>query len=859
MPNGNSLLVGGGGGPEDKSQSLQVGGGTEGQSFDIEKFPAEVRDLVLRQVAKVPLVQSMARIEAGRPVKEELTEYFKKSAERAGGGATDPMQDLQIHVERNEYYAQLVENGMDASKAFTIANITPTKTESENMFNFAMGFIDPLSGNLSKEAAEQFSKKVLSKVKGLSKEAVEKIKVSIERGEVSIDDLLPNVETSVKNAGDMFDALPTIADDVKSRDTAATMTEINGKKGVEGFEKELKAQFEDWVDTRAAANIDEVAARKAFRDLDGLGMQAIDDIQSGKKVQGLDDIRKFFDDHFKTLKEAGYNINYKKNYLPQLWQESEERVLEVFQRRLGTRPSFTMETIFKSYKEGIEAGLTPRFQSVSELAGWYQHRVTKALADKNWFNYLADNTLIVPHTADAPRGWKSIDSDVFPTRLVKTTDGKLIVSPYVAPPALADAINNYLRTPTGFWANFARFAVIVKNIVLSAGVPGTGINAHGVNIFVRNVISARNPFSAFWRGFGYMLYPSLADRYIGRSLKMAQFAVRHGMRITTEEHVFGEIVQEITDGIVKQAGKKFLEVQRKLFEEPLFNKIIPALKIQYFETVYTELAQNYSQREAGRLAAEITNNSLGGINYDALGRSKELQNTLRSFILAPDWAETTLKLGGNIAKSLVGKGKLGQQYRVMARNTVMAYMSASLTNKLISGHWMHENEAGHTFEIEIGTDSEGKIRYLRPFGTAVDFVRIPFDVVAALAKGDVSSIPRVVRNRLSPVFASGVGLLYNIDWAGRTIYGNDKFGNPQTAWQQIGNIWNNLPGMPPYVRAPIDLATGKAGPEQAFMSAFEFPFRYSRSRGTPKGGKSPFNFGKTSGGGKQSTKSPFNF
>jgi hypothetical protein len=42
------------------------------------------------------------------------------------------------------------------------------------------------------------------------------------------------------------------------------------------------------------------------------------------------------------------------------------------------------------------------------------------------------------------------------------------------------------------------------------------------------------------------------------------------------------------------------------------------------------------------------------MNLEQVGRSKDFQNLLRVAILAPDWAESNLRLGGNIAKSLVG-------------------------------------------------------------------------------------------------------------------------------------------------------------------------------------------------------------
>ena len=49
-------------------------------------------------------------------------------------------------------------------------------------------------------------------------------------------------------------------------------------------------------------------------------------------------------------------------------------------------------------------------------------------------------------------------------------------------------------------------------------------------------------------------------------------------------------------------------------------------------------------------------------------------------------------------------------YRVYARNLISMIIAATLANKAISGHWMHQNDAGNTFNLELGQTPEGKKR-----------------------------------------------------------------------------------------------------------------------------------------------------
>jgi hypothetical protein len=156
----------------------------------------------------------------------------------------------------------------------------------------------------------------------------------------------------------------------------------------------------------------------------------------------------------------------------------------------------------------------------------------------------------------------------------------------------------------------------------------------------------------------------------------------------------------------------------------------------------------------------------------------------------------------------------------------------SVVNKLSSGHWMHENESGNTFNIEAGYTADGKKRYIRPFGTAADFIRIPYDVSNSLIQGDLQAPARVIRNRLSIPLGVGVGLLTDTDYTGQPIgyRGTDKYGGEMPAKQRlmgVGGELATLAGFPAFMKQGLDYTSGKTGLEQSLLQGLELPFRYS--------------------------------
>lgn len=589
--------------------------------------------------------------------------------------------------------------------------------------------------------------------------------------------------------------------------------------------KEVGDSFATWVNSRRASNVEGLLKSKEFADLDAKGINGVLEFQAGDKTGRFKDLKGYFDNKYKELQKEGIEFNYKEDYLTQIWQNPPEEVEKVF-RSLGTRPSFTKEAIFKNYQEGINAGLTPKFEKVSDIVRVYEQSTQKAIADHRYFKQLADEGMILPANK-APREWVTVNPDRFP-KINSNIGDKAYSGNYKAPIEIAEKINNYLGDANFKWLEKAAdLTSATKNRLLSFGVPKTALNAHGSNILYRNVLSSKNPLEGAYTGVKYMLNPNSAQKYLDIELSKAPAAIKNGLTLSTSEFKGALDMPQDFRG-------KFGEKWGNLFEVALFDKMLPALKLQKYQEVYEGfLKSGMPEVEAGRNAAKFTNDVFGGINWEELGQSRDMQNLLRLIILAPDWARTNINLAKNLPKSVIRfSDPTLAPYRRFLATFLGAYVTMNVVNKLSSGHWAFENDTGNQFNVEAGFTEDGQKRYIRPFGTGADFARLPVDVLSALKRGDLSAIPRLVRNRLSVPLGVGIGAMTDTDYRGQPIgyRGTDKYGNDIPTKQRVSGIGGELAtlaGVPAFTKQVADYASGKTGGEQALLQAFELPVRYS--------------------------------
>lgn len=568
-----------------------------------------------------------------------------------------------------------------------------------------------------------------------------------------------------------------------------------------------------WINTREGYTqwrAGDIKKNPLLTEFDKEGIDAILDLQSGQNAARYQPIKDFTDGLFELEKKAGILEpgQYRQNYLPQLWDNTPEEIEQIFKgETVGGTPGFSKARILEDYKTGIDAGLTPRFNTMSDLLESRFKTAQKALADKDFVDNLVKTGNAKPFDK-APKGWQLVDLK---------HNGK----PLMVDAQTAKLVRNYLSEGSQLLERTAQFVSEAKQTILSAGIPKSGWNFHtGVNVPIRAVAARKNPFGAIVDSVIWNTNPKSAVNYIEKVVpkEITDGLLKQGLTISRSSEAGGYgFKPEVGTSLIKKTRGVF----DKLFSEAAFDKVLPAHKLKVgWESYQRAIKQGISQDEAFRIGAETANTVFGGVNTQELGRSKDFQNVMRTLLLAPDWLESNIK----IAKKGVGlmdprnwaKASYAP-YKRFAANAASMYTAFAMTNKALSGHWPWENGEGQEFNLATGSyDERGRERVVPAFGTAFDFLRIPLQIVQGVTSGSTEDIFRPLKNRLSPP----VGAVYNL------VQGEDYRGRPIDTPAEVVTQFGQAVGVPSQITNVIGGLTGEQTPEEVAVGLLEAPIRY---------------------------------
>jgi uncharacterized protein (UPF0335 family) len=639
--------------------------------------------------------------------------------------------------------------------------------------------------------------------------------------------------------GGLADKVSDLKDAWKNRPKG--QSRINPAKGT-AFESE----FAKWVNKKASARVEAVLEAEKFESMKDLGKAGVKSFADGSRTGKFQQVENFFSKKAREMEAANVSPRGAR-HLTEIFDNTPEEIDAAY-KKLGRKTQYSLGSMLREIHYGTDAGLKPKFESVPHMVEWYGEKVDRMIANKKARDLFKDKGWVKLKGEGDSSDWQDLPNTLFPPASIQGKSRS-----WVASPEFATLIKNHLGEEASFPKFMGDIASTSKNLALSAGVPNTGINAHGANIMARSLMAnlTSNPKRLLQHG-KYLLRPKTALKDLNAMKPRMSEAVQDGLTLTTEGYTFGAEggSGELLRGMgVKPGGRIDRAVTQtgKWFEDPLFQEVIPAIKMKHYTDMKDDLIkQGMARANAGKQAADFTNELYGGVNWQAMGRSKDMQNIGRATILAPDWLETNLRLGKGSLSSLKNYNTPeGKQYHTLIKGLGASYLAANMINLATTGHIMAQNEPGHTLDIELPFFApKGKKRWIRPFGTAADFVRLPVDAAAAALgisagpKGgvDFGQTSEIIGNRVSIPGAAIKNLVNKRDRFGRPILGQDDYGRPIPGLDQITNAGLEATSLitPPYVKGLVDLGRGKVGPEEAILGGFEIaPFRYS-SAGKPE-------------------------
>ena len=594
--------------------------------------------------------------------------------------------------------------------------------------------------------------------------------------------------------------------------------ELPGARGVSGLESfmnknpTLKAAFQSWMRNRAAGkHIGLKTADDFAPQIGNIPKENIVEFQKAIEAGKFPEVRKWFDDIHKKMTDAGVPVDYKYNYLPQLWEESPEFVKTALgEKRLSTKAPFTYESIFKDYEVGMKVGkLTPKMSPL-ELMKWYSERSNRLIADTQMWNHLKEQGLVQLKGTEGTQGLPTLNPDLLPGGFGQKGRN------YVAPSNVKFALENYLQGPNQNLAGkMGRISSRTTGTVLAGGAPKTPIlQFHGINTLVNSFLEG-GPKRA-WTAIkaGLPTSEEAKIKYWKDNRDVTIQAVKDGINIKTPDTAYRPVFENSTN-LPAKVFRRIDNLQNEYFRKPLFEHMIPKIMLEAYK-------DRVSRGISGTQAASDINTMYGHLNLDDIFRDKHFQDVAKSFLFAPAWLESRVRM----------LDLTNPTYQKAAGAAAATYAAANVLNVMTSGKPMWNNDIGHEFDIAAGKRSDGSTRYIN-LSNAFDAYKAPLEIAADVVKGgDIQEVADLAKNKASVPMKLGLDLVTGFDRQGNPLVTrpSDKFGNPVPAGKRLANTLADVSTSvsPPLVKSGVNFATS-GDAEKALAESLQLPVRYKTS------------------------------
>jgi len=578
------------------------------------------------------------------------------------------------------------------------------------------------------------------------------------------------------------------------------------------------------------------------------GLKYFDAIETGNTtgLKGADALRQHYELERQRAIDAGIDVGYLDNYLNHVWDNSIEEVIKA--RGLGK--NLPKGRVIPTYREGVDAGLTPKYTNPSQLAAHYTRAVDLAIANKQFVDDMVSSGKLLTRSQAQKAGaynWKAVDAPFFPKAQTRVDANKTVVEDYVAPPELARSLNNMFEDKTGnvILNAAANLSKKVQDVSLSGGLPFTPLNAFSFANAIKDLQSGRivAPLKA-------LVVSTLGDKpaknYFEKNSKYTKMMASEGIPSYSNMDFRNAYKKTTTNrGFVSTAKTVLGEKWDKMISEPTFKRFIPMLQVEFYKDTYEGLIKNgIKASEAQKVAANATKNFYG--IADSFTRSKNADDALSAVFFAPRFREAMVNFWGKNLSAVRPKNWTNKEYRANQKyiaGTILTYGLMSALNKELTGHYPWQNKPGKelALEIPIGENEKGNERsWFIPLNPSIGTVpRRVIEAAGELAGGDIAGAASKAGTFFSQPVSVGNQLLTN-----RTFYGGPIYDKDDSALGKVGKLagYGFEQVSHPYIGEPLAVAQDRKKPITAALNALELPFYESASTKTTS--KKPlFKFG----------------
>lgn len=512
------------------------------------------------------------------------------------------------------------------------------------------------------------------------------------------------------------------------------------------------------------------------------------------------------------------DLGYIENYVTHYWKQDPKQVQQVMRSLSKTNPSFKGRT-FLTYKEGIEAGLTPKYDNPAQIMSEYVTRLEQTKANLDLFEQLRASGLVVPTGVGSKQpGFMPIKAPGFPMSQT-SINGKVVEGSYYAPDSIARQINRIFSPedfgkPGKFFEKTAKVSSGLQNVVLSGGVPGTPINAFSFAQVLKSITSGniRTPL----RALAVSLSPKKSLQYFNAKAPIIKEMELRNIPIRSSFNT------EDLMGFQKTAGGYW----DAAMSDPTFKRFMPAMQIDLYERIkQTAIRQGVDSEQAADTAAKAVQNFYGTSSTADMAQRTSLGEDLKTtFAFAPQFRESMINFWGNTLKSL--KNPLALENRENVKflvGSTITLAAMNHLNQMFNGHSMSENPQGKEDKLLIPMgDTTIGIPFLSSIATVPRGV---YRIGKSLINLDLKNAGADTLRTFGSIPLKAMGeLIMNEDYFGNQIY-DQADGQEKKAKDIAGYLFKN--NTHPWLKAGLE--AGDKPLYQTISQAVEAPIRYYKT------------------------------
>lgn len=478
-------------------------------------------------------------------------------------------------------------------------------------------------------------------------------------------------------------------------------------------------------------------------------------------------ISSYLDARLQAGIDAGLLQDGVEQYITQIWKRenpiTKKLVGEFSTAKLQPNFKYARQRIFDSYFEGEQAGYQPANKTVSAAVAAYDQSFNRALASRAFVKALTEGK--------AADGRPLVEVSGTGSAVPKEGVAKaILINPKIKSTDLADyrtidhpALRKWMwqtKAPDGTPV-FVKGDLLVHPEIYRHLKNVLGTSAWRQNLAGRIILGTESTLkqamfslSGFHQvqetlhALGHRVNPARLEK-VDFSQPWQKEAVEHGLQVADYNALekFGEGLN--SGHLINKIPLLGTRVMGP-YTEWLFQDYIPRLKLTMYREALARNMERYAKQiTSGKLTrdqvientAKQANAAFGELNYTWMGRNKTLQDTMRAFLVAPDFLEARAKFVGQAARS---HGR--EQLVALGLLAATQYLTARILNKVLDDdpHW----ELKNAFSLV-----KGKHKY--------ELRTIPGDLIHLMEDPH-----RFTTSRLAPIVRQAIEFVEGRDWRG---------------------------------------------------------------------------------------------